>query len=417
MTQISFPALAAHARREIAAYNFRPRQLSILHLIVRHSFDLGRDFAFFQNLAQIGALAGAISKGNVSEIVRHLAKSDVLRVESGLGRYYLQLDSSRWIGIASHYSPAQLAGARRMESMLLGLADRPPEQLHLIEPLPNLNACIAIEDAIIISTTSQGYAAPRPGDATGAHTRGPAGSPRGGDTEPSSGDRPASGPRGDEDASVTAPPSGGGSAALLDRASVNEAIRVSLAQADTRIASHSVTQVPNLGTAFPKNDVSSSQIRNQTVPKLGTKFPETAVSGSQIGNPALRTRARQSDSQNTDLTDQTVSSTADRRALLASKSTPKRADPEIMGILKEIYDAECPGLWEARDAKGKGRWGALWCTSLKSSNLAAAAARKAITAYKDKKHSGEPFEKNPPAWLYTTFKEKHVDALRKRRVS
>lgn len=57
---------------------------------------------------------------------------------------------------------------------------------------------------------------------------------------------------------------------------------------------------------------------------------------------------------------------------------PSVADPDLMRQLREIIGEQA---WSGRDAQGKGNWGALWTTYLRSSPQAANACRQALASY------------------------------------
>lgn len=243
--------LAAHCRRELAAFDFRPREMAILNLVLRHSLDVGRDFAFFQTQGQIGALAGQISKGNVSTLLSRLTSAGVVTTDPALGRYQIQIDSDRWRVQPLHRSPAHRQAADRLESMLLSLAATAPEQLHLLEPLPDLDALLADENRadILSRFPPHGTSALHRGPAPSADNCGPSVSTRSRDPDTISDEPTASSRRSENEAPSPV------AATQPTGEDIRSQIAASLAQ-------------------YPRNP--SSQIRNP-VPKSGTPSLSTSL--------------------------------------------------------------------------------------------------------------------------------------------
>jgi hypothetical protein len=94
-------------------------------------------------------------------------------------------------------------------------------------------------------------------------------------------------------------------------------------------------------------------------------------------------------------------------------SAPKlrQADPELLGELRELIGE---ALWSERDPRtGKGNWGALWNTALRSSPVAWQAARQTIASYKTPRTDMTVHDVG--AYLWGGFTRIHVALLGKRR--
>lgn len=221
-----YPALAARTRREIAAFDFRPREAAILHLILRLSYERARPYAFFQHQGQLGDILG-ISKGNVSALLKRLTCCGVLHIEPALGRYHIQPDTELWRIAPLYRTPSHRAAAERLEAMLANLGDQ--DQLHLLPPLPDL-------DLLLLEDAAARTAPPSPGPINAARAA----------SEPA----PVSGPRGDTDTQHTSEASDSGDAL-------------------SRLIARSLAQYDEPPDEPPQRPPHGSQIGN-SVPKSGT---------------------------------------------------------------------------------------------------------------------------------------------------
>jgi hypothetical protein len=151
----------------------------VCDVIIDYSYAFGRPHAYFGRDKVIAEIT-RISKGNISTILAELAVRNVIIVDRRGGRYIFQPDFSRWAYRSIFPSEAHARAADRIEMWLAEAARCEPEQLHLLEPPPDLDAIMAGEARVELSrsaspaaqsgTTREGSTALTPLGDRSAHT-------------------------------------------------------------------------------------------------------------------------------------------------------------------------------------------------------------------------------------------------------
>jgi len=130
------------ARRELRYREIKYRHRAICEIIVDYSFGCGRDDAFIQTQNVFAQLTN-ISKGNVSTILCDLQEKKVVFCAPSAGLYEINLNFDQWGFESCFRDEFHHRAAHRYEDLLLQAAAVRKEQLHLIEPLPDLDALLA----------------------------------------------------------------------------------------------------------------------------------------------------------------------------------------------------------------------------------------------------------------------------------
>lgn len=279
---VDYVYLERVCRRELRLHDFKPREFCVLSLILDHSYAIGRAEAFFQTQDQIAALT-CIRKSHMSTVLGKLRVNNVINVHRGIGRYSLNSDSNSW-KVSPLFDDSQRRAVDRLESMLRQLNATPVEQLHLLEPLPDLDALIYEEARILVSST------PSPG-VPRAINHGVSSLNRDGATSDISDEPPASGRRGDQGASPADVPPGD----PFDSERLGRLIAASLDLKVVDDGSQFGNSVPNSGTPLIRtinSEANASRLKEPykpAVPISGTKRRRTELEAELLEALAMVT--------------------------------------------------------------------------------------------------------------------------------
>lgn|GEM_PF-5951025 len=155
----AYAALDTRARSLLRRHKLGERERLVAEIVLDWSYAKGRPFAQIPQQNYFSLLTG-ISKGNISQILRSLARANILLIDHAadpLPTYTFNVDAAAWRYVDTRLRDADaLARADAIEAHLDRIASTSPEQLHLIEPLPDLARLLADdarEQALHSSTT------------------------------------------------------------------------------------------------------------------------------------------------------------------------------------------------------------------------------------------------------------------------
>lgn len=131
-----WPAIAAHVRQDIFRHHLSEREMVILDVLLRLSFDLGRAAAKVPRLEDFFACTG-ISKGNALGTLQRLVDKRILMAEAGAYRLLPRTADHHW-----SVSPRMNLGAAE-KALLLLRALQSENQPELLPRDPTLRDALA----------------------------------------------------------------------------------------------------------------------------------------------------------------------------------------------------------------------------------------------------------------------------------
>ena len=156
-TPEDFAYLERMSRRALRYHELKARQRLICDIIIDYSFALGRLNAYIRTQYHFSLITD-ISKGNISTIIASLERARVIQTNSSLGLYAINIDFESWSIPSQFRGDEWVRAAHRVEDWLTKAARLDEEQLHLLPPLPNLDALLAEEsrEELLRQAASQG---------------------------------------------------------------------------------------------------------------------------------------------------------------------------------------------------------------------------------------------------------------------
>jgi hypothetical protein len=254
-TPDDYARLEIHSRRALRQHELKERELIICHLIIDFSYARCRPAAWFPSQSHIAIITN-ISKGNISTFLAGLEGKRILLIDRAAGLYTFQADPSGWKVPSRFPTDAHARAAARVEDWIAEAADMRPEQLHLLEPLPDLDILLADEGRLEVLRKTASPGTPLRADSEGSS---------------------ALHPRGD----------------MSDRAEINARIAHSLATAGGGQVPNLGTSVPNLGTPHLMHLSASysshlDESSKCAVPDLGTASRKPGIERELLGEIGRR---------------------------------------------------------------------------------------------------------------------------------